>query len=128
VGDRWEPQRQLWFQESLASRWGLDARTLGILQTGSWMDQDVAAVVARVGREPLIGYARRVFGGVDALVTSLEGADIELSRNSIMEFASNAQGQDTVEGPGAATTVAEDLGFHLSHASRHLGMIEGLTN
>ncbi len=81
------------------------------------MDQDAAVVVARVGREALIGYARRALGAVDALVASLQGADLELWRNSIMEFVSNPEGLGATETSGAATTVAGDLAFHFSHAS-----------
>jgi hypothetical protein len=49
------------------------------------------------------------------------------SRNSVMEFTGGADGVPIAETAGAQTTIAADVGFHLSHASRHLGMMEALS-
>lgn len=45
---------------------------------------------------------------------------------SVMEFTADSQRLPISEGEGPRTTIGADLGFHLSHASRHLGMMEGL--
>jgi hypothetical protein len=118
----WEPDRQIWFRDRLSSRWGLAPTTLGDLQTGVGMtSEDAAALPANVPTEALREYARRAFGAVDAAIGALSGRQLGEGRNSIME-----QAEVTAAAPGPETTVSADLGFHLSHASRHLGCIEAL--
>jgi hypothetical protein len=124
--ERWDPQRQLWVKEDLAREWGLDPESLGILEAGPGMDHDAAASVGRIRRERLLDYARRVFGSVDQTIAVLRSVDVEADRNSIVEFRVDERGGQLTEMSGARTTVAADLAFHLSHASRHLGMIEAL--
>ncbi len=43
-----------------------------------------------------------------------------------MEYVIDTRSKEVSDAPGVETTVAGDLGFHLSHANRHLGMIEAL--
>ncbi len=118
----WDPDRQIWFRDRLSSRWGLEPKTLGHLQTGVTMTAEAAlALPARVPGEALRAYARQAFGAVDAAIQELSGAQLTEGRNSILE-----EGHETAEAAGPETTVSADLGFHLSHASRHLGCIEAL--
>ena len=124
---RWDPGRQIWFRERLAERWGLEAAALGILQAGAGMTDEAAArLPARIPGEGLQAYARQAFGALDDIVKGLGARDLAEGRNSVMEFTMDATGVRATETPGAETTVAADLAFHLSHASRHLGSIEAL--
>lgn len=121
-GRRWDPARQIWFRDRLADRWGLDPGALAILETGTAMvDDQAGARPGRIDREALLAYARRAFAPVDAVVAGLGSARLgDDPRNSIMEFVIDERGREFADAPGADTTIAGDLGFYLSHASRHL--------
>ncbi|MCX5909344.1 MAG: DinB family protein [Deltaproteobacteria bacterium] len=119
------PSQSLWEAENLAVRWGLDPRTLGTFEEGSGMSFDAAAALPRrIGRDSLLDYARRVFTMANAAVAGLVPEDLPQARKGIM-------GYEVVDGqirpiPEKKTTIAAELIFHISHASRHLGMIEAL--
>jgi hypothetical protein len=124
---RWDPGRQIWVRERLAERWGLEPSALGILQTGAGMTHETAGLLpAQVPGEALRAYVQEAFGALDAAVLGLSAGHLTQGRNSVMEFTTDAERQETIEAPGAETTVSADLAFHLSHASRHLGSIEAL--
>jgi hypothetical protein len=109
-----DPRRGIWERERLAARWDLDPATLGRVETGIGMSYDDAEALPRtIGREALLDYARRVMGAVDEAVAALTPEQFAMTRPT----ASTRGG----EGP-----VAGDLFLHLSHAGRHLGMIEAL--
>ena len=44
-----------------------------------------------------------------------------------MEYSYNVADGTIRRAPGAETTVAADLAFHMSHTNRHLGMMEALS-
>ena len=123
---RWPTAGQIWFREGLPERWGLDTATLGILQTGAGMAHEAAAALP-VGRHTEISaYARAAFAALEAALSTLTPAGVGASRNSVMEYRIDPQTRDITDAGGAETTIAADVGFHLSHSSRHLGTIEGL--
>jgi hypothetical protein len=124
---RWDPGRQIWFRERLGGRWGLEPAALAILETGAGMTDETAALLpARAPGAGLRAYVQQAFGALDAAVQGLGARDLSEGRNSVMEFAMDAERRETTEASGAETTVSADLAFHLSHASRHLGSIEAL--
>jgi DinB superfamily len=119
---QWDHGRQIWFREELGGGWGLEPKALGILQTGAGMtDEAASAPVVPGPGEGLRAYARQVFEAVDALVVGLDAGSLNEGRNSIIELTTDEHTQAMSEAPGAETTIAADLAFHLSHASRHLG-------
>lgn len=114
----------IWETEGLVDQWGLDPDVLGLLETGVLMDRPTASIVPRVGRGNLLDYAERTFSAVDQALDELDAEQFHERRRSIMAY--KPSGASIVPAPGPETTVAADVGFHLSHASRHLGMIEVL--
>ena len=121
----WDPGRQIWRVEKLAARWGLRPERLGILETGAGMADDDAAEIPRVGRDALLDYARRAFGAADDAVVKLATVAQE-DRGSIQEYTIDREQREVAAASGARVSVVADLVFHLSHANRHLGMIEAL--
>ncbi len=117
-----KPDQGIWETEDLAVKWGLDPSVLGLLETGVLMDRPAASLLPQVGKGALLDYARRTFGAADQALADLEVEQFHRRRESIL--AIKISGDSAIEAPGADTTVAGDLGFHMSHASRHLGMIE----
>lgn len=119
------PSQSLWEAEKLAARWGLDPRTLGTFEEGSGMDFETATALPRqIGRNGLLDFAGRVFALADAAAADLRPEEFQQARTGII-------GYEVVDGqirlmPEKKTTIAAELIFHISHASRHLGMIEAL--
>ena len=70
---------------------------------------------------------REVFDVTNQTLDLLKPEHFAESRSSVMEYAYDVTDGRIWKAPGAATTLAADLGFHLSHANRHLGMIEALS-
>lgn len=118
------PDRGIWQQEDLARTWGLEPAQLGLMETGAGMDPDHAAALAELGRDRLLGYARRTFAALDQVVSELSPKDMTLLRPGAQDYGI-AEGE-LRRIPGRETTVADDLLFHVSHGGRHLGMIEAL--
>lgn len=116
------PDRGMWESEGIAAQWELKPALLGLLETGVLMDRPAASLLPEVGKEKLLEYARRTFATADEVLGALDIAQFYEARKSIL--AIKLAGETAVAGPGADTTVAGDVAFHLSHAGRHLGMME----
>ncbi len=120
------PVGEVWEDGQYCAAWGLNPTSLGVLQSGLGMDQQAAVeVVRQAGQARILAYAKRSFAACDSALDRLCAADLETIRDSISAFHID-ENQRVVPAPPANTTVAADLAFHFSHASRHLGMIEGL--
>jgi DinB family protein len=106
-----EPVRELWEAEALAQRWGWSAGTPGYGQTGMEMSDEAAADLTLPPREMLFDYARRAFDAADRAVGAIQDQQLEQRGVDIYEHENS---------------VGYVLLVHVSHASRHLGMIECL--
>jgi hypothetical protein len=102
---------ELWQAEALAQRWGWSPDTLGYGQTGMEMSDEAAASLELPPRDVLFDYARRAFGAADHTVGAIKDQQLEQRGIDIYEHENS---------------VGYVLLVHLSHASRHLGMIECL--
>ena len=119
------PNRDLWHIENLAAQWDLSPTTLGVLETGAGMEHDVAATIPKIiGKENMLNYARRVFVASEQALSSLTVSELDHPRTSILEL--EILGSSLQEAPGEETTNIADILFHITHANRHLGMIEAL--
>jgi len=120
-----EPHRSLWERENLAAQWHLDPKTLGTFEEGSGMSfEDAAALPGKIGRKILLDYAERVFALANGAVARLRPEDLLWIRRGIMDY--EVRDGKIFPLPEKETPVAADLIFHISHASRHLGMLEAL--
>jgi hypothetical protein len=102
---------ELWETDRLARRWGWQAATLGYGQSGMEMSDEMAADLKLPNKQALADYARQAFAAADHAVGLLEDHQLE------------DRGVDVY---GQESSVGYVLLVHLSHASRHLGMIECL--
>lgn len=105
------PGRQIWEAESLANRWGLAQAASGFRETGMGLDDEGSASLRLPGKEILLDYAQRAFVAADRAVSAVD--------------------EDVFETPctdlyNRHTAVGTALMSHLTHANRHLGMIEAL--
>lgn len=122
-----DPNRGIWEREQIASAWKLDTASLGTLEEGSGMNFEVAvALPRRIGRDALMTYATRVFTIADEALNQVNPEQFAETRKSVMEYEYDTTSGKIWRAEGKVTTLASDLGFHLSHTNRHLGMMEAL--
>lgn len=117
---------EVWQNEGLAKQWGLTPEMLGLLETGAGMSVEHAVTVAALGKTMLLAYASRTFGKAEQAVEAVSSDQLEQPRQSILpqlEVSSTGQPSFTND---REVVVTNDLIFHISHANRHLGMIEAL--
>jgi len=71
-------------------------------------------------------YANAAFGICNDTVGKVTDSDFERTYHGIRDFGfDRVTGQEWAAEP-KVSTVAQDLIFHASHGSRHMGMMEGL--
>jgi hypothetical protein len=102
---------EIWEIDRLAERWGLPSHELGYGQTGMGISDEMSADLILPHKPILVEYARAAFAAADRAVELLE--DHQLVQRGIDVY-------------GQENSVGYVLLVHLSHASRHLGMIESL--
>ena len=103
-------RRETWVTEGWAERFGLAGHDLGFGNTGMGLADDAWDSFPPPDRKVLIGYAEAAFGRA----------------NQVIKLAGTRTDQTCVDLYGRPGTVGDILVSHLSHVSRHLGMIEAL--
>jgi uncharacterized damage-inducible protein DinB len=120
-----ESSREIWELEGLAKKWTLNPAELGIMESGLEMSLDMAAnIPIIIGMERNLDYAKRVFRKADQAVADLSSEQFDEMRTSVRAY--KREGERLVEATPEQTTTGADLVFHINHAARHLGSIEGL--
>ncbi len=108
---RFVGREQIWEARQLAGAWGLGDR-LGEEATGMGLDDDASAALPLPARDDIVSYAREAFTAAEDVLRGVEEDELFLS---------------TADFYGEGDWVVIDhFGWHLTHASRHLGMIEAL--
>ena len=102
------PQR--WVREDMGARWGFPDK-LGAGDTGMELPDDEAAALPYPGHGALATYLRGAFNDLEQAVGALDD-------ETILRDADNLLGE--------TAPLEDSLIRHLSHVSRHLGMIEAL--
>jgi hypothetical protein len=117
---------EIWTVEGLATQWGLKPENLGLLETGAGMDVEPAVSLALVGKGTLIEYARRTFSKAELAIGELDFEQLQQPRQSILPQLEISPAGKPIFSGEREVAVFDDLIFYLSHAIRHLGMIEAL--
>ncbi len=112
--DRWAESvsgnAQRWHREGLATKWGFPTQQ-GKGDTGMLLPDEEAANLPFPGRDQLATYLRGAFSDLEQAIGSLDD-------ETILREADNLLGE--------SAPLADSIVRHLSHISRHLGMIEAL--
>jgi uncharacterized damage-inducible protein DinB len=127
-GQKPDLRKEIWVIDDVAKHWGQKPGNLGWLETGAGMDIESAVSLASIGKSVLLEYAQHTFGEANLAVGELKVEQLQQARLSIRpEYKVAPAGQMQLDYAGdRPVTVLDDLIFHISHASRHLGMIEAL--
>jgi hypothetical protein len=106
---------QIWYAEGIVARWGMEP--VGSYdQTGMHMPDDAAVALRFPEKAEFIGYVSRVFVLAERAVRAIDE----------QQFASPEQPQPMTEGIWGGGTVGAAVMSHVTHANRHLGMMECL--
>ena len=105
---------QLWEKEGLATRWALETNSLGLAETGTFMDEKVAMTLPIPGKSLLLDYARRTFAIAQQTVGTI-GDD------QYYQIYEDLHGENWHEGH-----IGPIITAWMRHDSEHLGMIECL--
>jgi hypothetical protein len=127
-GQKSDLRKEIWVVNNLAKHWDEKLDNLGWLETGTGMDIESAVYLAAIGKSTLLDYAQHTFDEANLAVGELKVEQLQQTRLSIRpEYRTSSTGQLQIDYAGdRPVTVLDDLLFHISHASRHLGMIEAL--
>lgn len=118
-------QQHVWDRDNLASDSGLESANLGLLQTGATLSPHEAThIPLSIGKDRLTQYTEVVFGLSTDALKQITLDDLYTSRESILRIDFSTK--PISEGKGVDVLLVDDISFHISHASRHLGMIEAL--
>ncbi len=104
------PGRQIWEVEELAAHWGL-APASGYKGTGLGLNDEMSARLRLPEKDRLLDYARRVFAKADRAVSALNDELFVRPCTDLYE---------------RETSIGTAIMSHLTHANRHLGMIEAI--
>jgi hypothetical protein len=113
------PDTQIWDSEGLAARWNLDPSVLGADATGMGMGDEASASMVLPERSEIMAYCERVIDALTSTLASLTPAQLDEEYKGHRADLWRRQGIGTVS--VGATLIAQ-----LTHANRHLGMIEAL--
>jgi len=105
---------QLWEKEGLAARWALEASSLGLAETGTFMDEAAAMALPMPGKSLLLDYAHRIFQIAEQTVGAI-GDD------QFFQVYADLHGKDWFGG-----RIGPIITGWLTHDNEHLGMIECL--
>lgn len=116
LGRRLKPGVEIWTAHNMASRWHWNSAELGYRETGMGMADAVATRLVFPPQADVLDYVRQTFA---LTIHAAAAIDDE-------QFGSAEQPQALTEGIWGGATVGDAVMSHLTHANRHLGMMECL--
>lgn len=108
---RFAEGEQIWDARDLANTWGLSS-ALGKEATGMGLDDDASAALSLPSKNEVVTYAHDAFNSAEHLLRDIDDDELFLPTGDFYD-----------EGEWV---LLDHFGWHLTHASRHLGMIEAL--
>jgi hypothetical protein len=107
------PEMEVWLTRDLTKLWGLASVDLGDFGgTGAGLDDSASAALPLPDVDQVLDYVTGTFRSLDAVLARIDD-------DAILE-------RTVVDLYGDEATIGEVILNHLSHADRHLGMIEAL--
>jgi hypothetical protein len=116
LGQRLGSGVQIWYSQGIAEKWGFTGSDLGYDQTGMDMSDEAARQLVFPVRTILLDYIKQVFAAAERAVSAIDAE----------QFVSREQPQPMTEGIWGDSTVGAAVLSHVTHTSRHLGMMEAL--
>jgi hypothetical protein len=116
LGQRLGEGVQIWYADDVGAKWGFDNAVLGFDATGMNMADEVAVRLVFPSKSVLLDYVGRVVERAERVVRAIDET----------EFEREEQPQPLTEKIFGGGTVGAAVMSHVTHANRHLGMMEAL--
>jgi hypothetical protein len=107
---------QVWHAEDFAARWGFDPAQLGYAETGMTMADSVATRLPFPPKDALLDYIEKAFAAASRNIGAIDE----------QQLVAPEQPQPLTDGIWGEGTVGDAVMSHITHASRHFGMMECL--
>jgi hypothetical protein len=118
---------EIWYQESISTRWHVLADNLGVFESGMGQAHKKAQnTIIQAGQTAVVNYARAAFEVCSANIKKLTEIDFDKTYYGILDYGYDAKTGEVWADKSKESTVAQDLIFHATHGSRHMGMMEAL--
>ncbi len=118
---------EIWYQDSISTRWNVLADNLGVFESGMGQAHEQAqTTIIQAGQTAVVNYARAAFEVCDANIKKLTETDFDKTYYGILDYGYDAKTGKVWAAKSKESTVAQDLIFHATHGSRHMGMMEAL--
>lgn len=122
-----EPGTELWYREAVAANWHLEAGRLGVFETGMGQAHEAAhAAIVQAGQSAILDYASAVFEVCNTTIGQLSDNDLEETYFGLHDYAFDGRTGRVWASKPKESVIGEDLIFHATHGSRHVGMMEAL--
>lgn len=120
-------EAEIWYREDICTKWNLSPDNLGVFESGMGQTHEHAhATVFQAGPIAIIDYAKDVFESCDKHVAKLRDSDFEKTYHGILDYSYDPTTGEVWATEPKVSIVAQDLIFHTTHGSRHMGMMEAL--
>lgn len=116
LGRRLPAGVQVWHMGNYAAQWGFDPAQLGYAETGMNMADAVATRLPFPPKDALLDYVEKAFAAAARNIGAIDE----------QQFIAPEQPQPLSEGIWGEGMVGGAVMEHVTHASRHLGMMEAL--
>ena len=118
---------EIWYRDHVARSWNISPNQLGVFETGmGQVHQQAQSVIIKGGQTAISNYAQAVFERCNTTINKLTDSDFEKTYDGILDYGYDAATGKVWSTEPKESVVAQDLIFHASHGSRHMGMMEAL--
>ncbi len=118
---------EIWYKESISQKWSLVPSKLGVFESGMGQKHhDALETVIRTGQAAIIKYANDVFDACKTRIGKLSEDDFDKAYLGILDYGYDLTTGKVWASDPKESIVAQDMVFHASHGSRHMGMMEAL--
>lgn len=118
---------EIWYQDSVSTKWNVLADNLGVFESGMGQAHVQAqTTIIQAGQTAVVDYARVAFKVCDANIKKLTETDFDKTYHGVLDYDLDAKTGKVWAVESKESTVAQDLIFHATHGSRHMGMMEAL--
>lgn len=118
---------EIWYQESISQKWSLVPSKLGVFESGMGQKHhDALGTVVQAGQVAIIRYANDVFDACETRIGKLSEDDFDKTYLGILDYDYDLTTGKVWASEPKESMVAQDMVFHASHGSRHMGMMEAL--
>jgi hypothetical protein len=118
---------EIWYRDNVCQKWGLSPEDLGVFESGmGQLHKHAQFAVAQAGQPAIVAYAKAVFEACNAGISKLGDDDFDKTYYGILDYGYDGKTGKVWASDPKESTVAQDLIFHVTHGSRHMGMMEAL--